>query len=319
MTRGGLTRRAALGTAATAAVVAATGPLPAEAVPRPAPDNRRGRRPHRGRVLFYDDFSGPAVDRTKWNVDVTQSTQYNNELEAYIDSPTTVRVVRGAEAAGAHGGALLLQAHYRPGFTTPQGNSLDFVSGKVDTSGKFDVSRGTLSARMKLPVGIGYWPAFWMLGYGAWPGTGEIDIMENIGDPSWVSAATHGPGYSGDQAPVNRGYLDSMGLRDVSDWHTYTVDWTPTAMAFYVDGKVFFDETRPMITFFGTWAFDNPKYLILNLALGGIYPYKMTGVTSPYYGMTEDTFRSVRAGHGRVLVDWVRVTESGPGHRDRNA
>jgi hypothetical protein len=64
-----------------------------------------------------------------------------------------------------------------------------------------------------------------------------------------------------------------------------------------------------MITFFGTWAFDNPKYLILNLALGGIYLYKMTGVTSPYYGMSQQTLQSVMAGNGKVLVDWVRVTQ----------
>jgi hypothetical protein len=58
-------------------------------------------------------------------------------------------------------------------------------------------------------------------------------------------------------------------------------------MTFYIHGKVYVNETKPMITFFGTWAFDKPKYLILNLALGGIYPYKMTGVTAPYYGMSQ--------------------------------
>jgi beta-glucanase (GH16 family) len=87
------------------------------------------------------------------------------------------------------GGALLLQAHYNPGFTTPAGDKLDFTSGKVDSAHKFDTACGTVSARMKLPVGIGYRPAVGMLGYGSWPATGEIDVMENIGDPSWVSAA----------------------------------------------------------------------------------------------------------------------------------
>lgn len=259
-----------------------------------------------GRTLFYDGFDGSQVDRSKWNVDVTQSTQYNDELEAYVDAPSAISVVKGA--AGASGGALRLQATYQPGFTTPAGNTLDFTSGKVDTAGKFDLTRGRVSARMKLPSGVGYWPAFWMLGYGTWPDTGEIDVMENIGQATWVSAATHGPGYSGDAAPVNRAYLAGMGQRDVTAWHTYAVNWEADAMTFTVDGKVFFRETKPMITFFGTWAFDNPKYLILNLALGGIYPYKMTGVTKPYYGMSADTLASVQAGKGTVLVDWVKVT-----------
>jgi beta-glucanase (GH16 family) len=262
------------------------------------------------RTVFFDNFNGSSVNTNKWNIDVTQSTQYNNELEAYTTSRRNVRIVHGRAAAGARDhSALELQAHYQPGFTTPAGNKLDFTSGKIDTANKFDVAHGTISARMKLPAGIGYWPAFWMLGYGTWPDTGEIDIMENIGEPGWVSAATHGPGYSGDQAPVNRAYLRSMQLADVTAWHTYTVHWTSRAMTFYVDRKVFFYETRHMITFFGKWAFDNPKYLILNLAIGGIYPYKMTGVTTPYYGLDQKTFDSIKAEQGKVLVDWVKVTE----------
>jgi beta-glucanase (GH16 family) len=315
MERHVVSRRNMLGAAAasvaSAAVAGAIAPSAFGSAADPKVDHQGlPKHLHRGPVLFQDDFDGPSVDRAKWNVNVTQSLQYNNELEAYVDRPGTVRIVSGREAQGATGSALLLQAHYRPGFVTPQGGKVDFLSGKLDSSDKFDTDHGTLSARMKLPAGLGYWPAFWMLGYGNWPDTGEIDIMENIGDPSWVSAATHGPGYSGDQAPVNRGYLPSMHLGDVTSWHTYTLDWTPTAMSFYVDGLLFFEETKPMITFFGTWAFDNPKYLILNLALGGIYPYKMSGIDSPYYGMDDRTFRSVQAGRGRTLVDWVLVTDN---------
>lgn len=302
-------RWSALGAVTAAAVsVAVFAPFGASAAP--ARDGSGARPSASERTVFYDGFGGSSVDTSKWNIDITQSTQYNNELEAYTASPDNVRIVHGAEAAGADdNSALLLQAHYQPGYTTPAGNKLDFTSGKIDSSHKFDAAHGTISARMKLPVGIGYWPAFWLLGYGSWPATGEIDVMENIGDPGWVSAATHGPGYSGDAAPVNRGYFASMRLPDVSAWHTYTVQWTSNAMTFSVDGRMFFNETRPMIEYFGQWAFDNPKYLILNLALGGVYPYKMTGATSPYYGMTQQTLDSVKAGQGKVLVDWVKVTE----------
>jgi beta-glucanase (GH16 family) len=298
------------GTTCAAAAVAVAVLLPAGAHAATTTPKATAQHQSTKDVLFYDGFDGSTVDRTKWNVDVTQTTQYNNELEAYVDSPSTVQVVRGSQAQGAHGGALRLHANYDPGFKTPGGNSLDFTSGKVDTANKFDTAYGTVSARMKLPVGMGYWPAFWMLGYGAWPDTGEIDIMENIGDPNWVSAATHGPGYSGDAAPVNRAYLHSMQLADVSAWHTYAVRWTSDAMTFTIDGKVFFIETKKMISFFGTWAFDNPKYLILNLALGGIYPYKINGITSPYNGLSKSTLHSVKAGDGTVLVDWVKVVKA---------
>src|SRR5689334_22409359 len=300
-------RIAVLG-AATAAAVTAAVVVPAGADART--EGRSAGASGQQRTVFFDNFAGHSVDTSKWNIDVTQSTQYNNELEAYTTSRRNVRIVHGAQAAGARDhSALELQARYQPGFTTPAGNKLDFTSGKIDSANKFDLNHGTISARMKLPAGIGYWPAFWLLGYGNWPDTGEIDVMENIGDPRWVSAATHGPGYSGDQAPVNRAYLRAMGLQDVPAWHTYTLHWPSRAMTFYVDGKVFFNETRAMIEFFGKWAFNNPKYLILNLALGGIYPYKMTGVTTPYYGLDQQTFDSVKAGQGKVLVDWVRVTQ----------
>jgi beta-glucanase (GH16 family) len=176
------TRFVALGAAAVTLTVCV--PLAAGA----AAEQHGSGKPAGERTVFYDGFDGASVNTGKWNIDVTRSTQYNNELEAYTASPDNVRIVHGREAAGADdNSALLLQAHYQPGYTTPAGNKLDFTSGKIDSAHKFDTARGTISARMKLPVGIGYWPAFWLLGYGSWPATGEIDVMENIGDPSWVS------------------------------------------------------------------------------------------------------------------------------------
>ena len=102
-----------------------------------------------------------------------------------------------AEAEGAENGALVLQARYKPGFVTFDKKKFDFVSGRIDTRGKFEFANGTASARMKLPAGSGFWPAFWALGNGKWPDTGEIDIMENVGEMDWTSVALHGPKYSG--------------------------------------------------------------------------------------------------------------------------
>ncbi len=139
-----------------------------------------GQPPSTGQTVLLDEFDGPALDRSRWTVRVTGQT-VNDEQQAYVDSAATVRLVTGAEAAGAHDGrALLLEPRWRPGFITPEGNRFDFVSGRLDSRDKLEFTYGTAAARIKLPAGPGFWPAFWALGDGAWPATGEIDIVTTL-------------------------------------------------------------------------------------------------------------------------------------------
>jgi beta-glucanase (GH16 family) len=255
-------------------------------------------------TLFFDDFAKPALDRTVWNVVVTGGT-VNDEQQAYIDSTSAISIV--PNEPGAQNGALVLQAEYRPGFTTAQGKTFDFTSGRIDSRGKAEFTYGTISARMKLPAGTGYWPAFWMLGRGRWPDVGEIDIMENVGEEDWVSAALHGPKYFGETPLVNKYFFDRG--TDIASWHVYSVDWSKDTLAFAVDGRLIYRVTRAMVEHYGRWAFDAPKFLILNLALGGAYPVKINGADAPYNGMPESTVNTIKAGKGRVVVDWVCVTK----------
>lgn len=257
------------------------------------------------RVAFADDFDGAALDRTKWNVEV-RGAAVNNEQQAYVDSAATVFITHGGEASGASGGVLVIRPRYAPGYRSADGNSHDFISGHLDTHGHFDFTYGTASARMKLPSGSGFWPAFWLLGAGDWPATGEIDIMENVGEPDWTSVALHGPGYFGDTPLFNRLYLRPGD--DVTHWHVYTVDWRPDTLLFRVDSVLVYRLTRPMVENYGRWSFDNPKFIILNLALGGAYPMKTSGVKLPYPGLPQGTVERIQRGEGDVLVDWVRVT-----------
>lgn len=275
-----------------AALVASLATLPAVAGPRE-------------RTIFHDDFDGNALDRSKWTVR-TSDDVVNDEQQLYVDKPANLSIVHGREAVGAHGGALALRASWAPGGRGPKGERLDFRSARLDTRGKFQFEQGTAAARMKLPAGSGLWPAFWILGSGDWPATGEIDVMESVGDRDWVSSALHGPGYFGDTPMVNRGYFPTG--QDVTGWHVYAVAWKPDALVFTIDDRVFYRVTRKMIEHYGKWAFDNPKYLILNLALGGAYPQKINGVTAPYPGLPQPTVDAIRHGDARVLVDWVRVT-----------
>jgi beta-glucanase (GH16 family) len=256
----------------------------------------------RGRPIFLDDFNRGALDRTKWNVRTTGRV-VNNEQQAYIDSAATLYFLDSIE--GAEGSVLVLHPRYRPGTVTDDGQRFDFVSARLDTRDRFDFRYGSASARIKLPAGIGVWPAFWAMGYGRWPQTGEVDIMEYVGEQDWVSSAVHGPGYSGEAGLVNKLFFSDGS--DATDWHVYTVNRHPHQMTFQVDGVVTYRVTRPMTEFFGTWEFDDTKYLILNCALGGTYPFKTNGIRSPYYGIPAETVELIRRDQVRVMVDWVRV------------
>ncbi len=257
-------------------------------------------------LVFFDDFSGTKLDTAKWNVEVT-GMHVNNELQAYIDSSATIYVAQGNTAQGAHNGALVLQPHFAPNYLTKDGQQFHFVSGRINTNNKVMFCYGTASARIKLTKGAGLWPAWWILGAGNWPETGEIDIMESVGENDWASAAIHGPGYSGDAGLSNKYFFNKE--NEIDQWHIYSVDWTPDALVFKYDGKPMFKITKPMTQFFGKWAFDNQKYLILNFAVGGIYPYKTNGLKLPYYGLADSTLQAIKAGKSKMLVDWVCITQ----------
>ena len=256
-------------------------------------------------TLFFDDFSGRELDRTKWNV---QGTDFwvNNEQQVYIDSAATVFTVEGDDAQGAEN-ALVLKALYSPNFINYKGNDFDFISGRINTRDKVMFTYGTAAARMKLPEGSGYWPAFWALGGGNWPATGEIDIMEYVGEKDWIGVALHGPGYSGETPLVNKFFFPEG--EDVTNWHVYSVDWSPESLIFRVDGRLVYRVTKPMVEHYGEWSYDNEKYLILNLALGGAYPYKTNGVEEPYNGLPTATVDLIKQGQAQVLVDWVLITK----------
>ena len=141
----------------------------------------------------------------------------------------------------------------------------DVSSGSIHTHGKFDFKYGYVEVKAKIPTGKGTWPAIWMLGSNidkvGWPMCGEIDIMENVGmDPEKVHFNIHlkGPG-KGSNITVPKVW---------DDFHTYGLEWTPTYLRVFFDGKqtLEFPKTsdKPEL-----WPFDEKQYLILNLAIGG--------------------------------------------------
>lgn len=149
-------------------------------------------------ITLSEEFNGPAntyPDPAIWNVEVNGNPAYR-EAQAYVKS------LRNVSLNGV--GQLELTALHEPS------GGKQYTSGRINTSGRFMQTYGRWEARMKLPAGTGFWPAFWMVGgnngCGGWPNCGEIEIMENRGRQARTSSsAMHGPGYSGN-TPIAKSY-----------------------------------------------------------------------------------------------------------------
>ncbi|GAB1643467.1 hypothetical protein KRMM14A1259_38900 [Krasilnikovia sp. MM14-A1259] len=272
-------------------------------------------------LILSDDFSGAQLDRNVWNVEVTSRDHriYGDEQQAYVDDGSTVFIDH--DAAGASNGALVLRAravkHTVPGYDTVDGKpvdrTFDYVSGRLNTERRLQFTYGSMAARMKLPALPGAFPAFWSQGLdGArWPANGEIDVMENVGERNWTSSGIHfsGPTVTGlpSDDPAHNRYPGRTAFPgfNAADWHVYRVDWSPGGLAFFVDEREFLRITPADVTPYGAWVFDEPQYLLLNMAIGGKYPASVYPADN---GLPDATKRAIQAGQVFTLVDWVQVT-----------
>ena len=147
-----------------------------------------------------------------------------------------------------------------------------------------------------MPTGTGIWPALWALGanYGAvgWPRCGEIDISEVIGSAGSVThASVHGPASGAAPYSFTGSYRAPRALS--SGFHVYSVHWTPTALTFTVDSSSVYTVTKAVVLASGgSWVFDHPFFLLLNVAVGGTWPGPPSAST---------------AWPQQMVVDYVRV------------
>ena len=235
---------------------------------------------------WADEFDGPAntlPDPSKWTYDLGNNNGWGNrELETYTNSLQNVHL----------DGASRLVIHVdRSGST--------YTSARIKTQGLISARYGRIEARIRLPFGQGIWPAFWMLGTNittvGWPQCGEIDIMENIGrEPSINHGSIHGPGYSGGNS-ISGLYTLPAGTRFSDDFHVFAVQWAPQTITFLVDGTAYRTVTPSSLPPGASWVFDNPFFVILNVAVGGNFP-----------GSPDDTTQFPQ----EMLVDYVRVSGS---------
>ncbi len=202
-------------------------------------------------LVWSDEFETPgAPNSNKWGYDLGASGWGNNESQNYTDRRDNSYVTNGTLKIVAKKEAYA---------------GSQYTSARLLTKGKFSFKYGKVEVRAKLPVGVGTWPAIWMLGDNintvSWPACGEIDIMEHVGkDLNKIISAFHYPVYYGGNAKV----ATTMVPTATTEFHVYKLEWTPTAMQIFVDDKLFHTlPNSPSI------PYNQNFFMILNIAMGG--------------------------------------------------
>ena len=269
-----------------------------------------------GKLLWSEEFNGASLDTTLWTATTGNGCQIglcgygNQELQHY--SPNNLSIANVPFEPGTRALAITAKRETI--------GSNQFTSGKLDTSGKVQVKYGMVEVRMASPkVGVGLWPAAWMLGTSpqAWPRKGEIDIMEQGGrqpaglppiSPEQFVGANVITFADAACVPGNESCAASTAWQ-TKNWVTptrslanrfvtYRLYWTDTQIRFsLIDNGRELDMYKAPISTVGSPALQEPFYLLLNLAVGGNFTPAATPaqITAPL--------------PGTAYVDYVRVYE----------
>jgi len=225
-------------------------------------------------LVWSDEFNGGSLNTLYWNYEKGGGGWGNNELQVYTDLKENVHLDSGY----LHITALNPSPAY-------------YTSGRITTQGKKEFTNGKVEIRAKLPEGKGLWPALWMLGANfsnvGWPSCGEIDIMESLGhEPSVSYGALHwnlnGHTY------VTGTYTLPAG-KFSTEFHVFSLVWTPTRIKWFVDGNQFFSKIHTEINGF---PIRLPMFFIFNVAVGGNWP-----------GNPDQTTKFPQ----HMIVDYIRV------------
>ncbi|HYF26878.1 MAG TPA: glycoside hydrolase family 16 protein [Baekduia sp.] len=265
---------------------------PTPTAPAPSPTASIGSvapQPAPSTLVWSDEFVGPAggpVASTNWMHEVGGHGWGNNELQTFTD--------RTANSATDGQGALALTAR-RERFTGTDGHTREFTSARLITKGRFTPTYGRIEARIKPPAGKGLWPLFWMMGDDVWnvgwPESGEVDVMEMIGQsPNENHGTMHGPTTTGGHFKVGNTFTAPGPL--TSDYHVFGLRWWSSGMEWDVDGTVFHRVLKSELPAGARWVYDKPFHLILSMSVGGTWP-GAPDATTPF--------------PATMAVDWVRV------------
>ncbi len=204
-------------------------------------------------LMWSDEFSGNTLNSDNWNFDIGTGNWGwgNNELQYYTNSYQNLFLANGM---------LHIMAKQQSFGTS------NYTSARINSSNKFNFTYGRLEARIKLPMGQGLWPAFWLLGQNinevSWPACGEIDVMEHVNNNDYINGTLHW-NQNGHQ------YNGSTASFDPDAFHQYMIEWDETKIQWFIDGISF---KTMNITSNNMSAFHQPFFVILNLAVGGLWP-----------------------------------------------
>jgi len=202
-------------------------------------------------LVWSEEFNTDgAPDATKWGYDIGAGGWGNNEQEYYTSRSDNAVVINGVLKITAK------KESY---------NGSNYTSARLLSKDKFSFKYGRIEIRAKLPAGGGTWPAIWMLGNtigtAGWPGCGEMDIMEHVGNQlNKIYGTLHHPGHSG-----ANGDGATIIIPDATTaFHNYILEWSATTIKFYVDTQLYY-------TFNNTASlpFNQNFFIILNVAMGG--------------------------------------------------
>jgi beta-glucanase (GH16 family) len=219
-------------------------------------------------LVWSDEFNGTSVDTSNWTFETGTGMNGwgNQELEYYRSQNATVS-----------GGMLLIQAkkeNYR-------GSS--YTSARIKTQGKREFQYGRFEARVRLPYGQGIWPAFWTLGYDidtvSWPASGEIDILEMVGggsggdsselrDDTTVSSVHY---QQTNGSHMNKGNVFTLPTGTFTDgFHIVSMVWDANYIYYFMDGVQYGAQQISDADRYD--EFHKPHFILLNLAVGGVWP-----------------------------------------------
>lgn len=253
-------------------------------------------------LIYSDDFNttDSLPDPTKWTIDARPKGWINSEEQVYTDAThDNVRI---------RNGNLVITG--KRDFPT---NNPDepWSSGRVISQGKMDFLYGKVEIRGKLPRARGSWPAFWLMptasAYGYWPKSGEIDIMEHVGNAfGKATCAVH----TENKNWKNGGDLGGNHIMPDLDtvYHVYGVEWSPDSLRFTHDGVGFYTYVNPQ-TDWKDWPFDKPFYVIMNITIGGGYGGNIVEADWPD-SMLVDYVRISQKGLGTPVLDSIEISPS---------
>ena len=244
-------------------------------------------------LVWGDEFDAIQLDPEEWFFETGDGSQYgipgwgNNELQWYLPN-----------SAQLENGNLVITAR------NEMSNGKDYTSARINTRDRFAFRYGRIEARIRLPGGQGLWPAFWLLpqddAYGTWAASGEIDIMEAVNLGGSGGNEVHGTIHYGGAWPNNvfSGESYIVPADATAEFHTYAIEWGAQEIRWYVDG-VLFAMRNSWNSAGGDFPapFDQPFYILLNVAVGGNWPGIPNGST--VFPVTME-------------VDWIRVYAGEP-------